>query len=184
MTGKMDWYCRNCLGEGEIDFPFKDEESAVVTCSFCQHKSAYYWCSNCGMGGQISVEDPTEYSTSWICNSCKKEYTFDEGLFTRQISFTPKAFGEPLKETKHISFKKGSGYRMCLFGIVIFTISLVCVLLNLIIVNTIKEGTDLYVCIGLPMIITIPGLFCGPTILGIGAVIAFIQSFSSQLSDQ
>jgi predicted RNA-binding Zn-ribbon protein involved in translation (DUF1610 family) len=93
MSEKMDWYCRNCYGEGEIEYPFRGEESALVICQHCQHLSAYYWCAKCGMGGQISREDPTNLSTGWTCISCNSEYPFSMGFHNRIITFTPIAFG-------------------------------------------------------------------------------------------
>ena len=96
-SGKMDWYCPRCCGEGEIVHNLT-ERPVFVICSNCGYGDAYVWCEECGVGGQISITDFNTRPMDWVCQFCGSKYHLPQNFYERPIIFTPEAFStKPLR---------------------------------------------------------------------------------------
>jgi DNA-directed RNA polymerase subunit RPC12/RpoP len=89
----MEWTCAYCGGKGKVDYPAeKIEESTLIVCLHCSKPSAYVWCDNCGMGGQITETEFLNSPKSWRCMGCGSEYELSKDFYQTKIVFTPKRF--------------------------------------------------------------------------------------------
>jgi hypothetical protein len=93
---KMDWWCTQCGGDGEIPFPGgpNHNQPTYVVCSHCSHPSAYGWCEKCGVGTQLEWVDIRKKPKSWECDNCKTEYRFPVFFYENPLIFYPEAFSD------------------------------------------------------------------------------------------
>jgi hypothetical protein len=107
----MDWVCDYCGGEGIVKYPTdRIEKSTLIICSHCSKPSAYAWCDNCGMGGQIMKIGFEGFPSEWECMECGSKYKLPKDFYEAQITFTPKHFlnvkklelDKNIREQKHI----------------------------------------------------------------------------------
>lgn len=102
----VQWWCDNCGGEGDIFISLeKSDDPALVICSHCSFPSAYVWCEECGMGGQIANTDFRKRPTHWNCKACHSEYSLPDNFYETPINFVPVAFAD-IEETKRIEAER------------------------------------------------------------------------------
>jgi len=107
----MEWTCKQCGGTGKVRHPTsKIEESMLIVCSHCSTPSAYAWCEKCGMGGEVTGIDFSNFQRSWNCEECGSTYNLAKDFYNDQIFFTPIDFvhakelelEREIREEKHI----------------------------------------------------------------------------------
>lgn len=108
---KMDWWCTQCGGEGEIPFPGgpNHDQPTYVVCSHCSHPSAYGWCEKCGVGTQLEWVDIRKKPKFWECDNCKTEYRFPVFFYENPLIFYPDAFSD-VQKIKEIQFIREYGH--------------------------------------------------------------------------
>jgi hypothetical protein len=107
----MEWTCRNCGGTGKVKYPTsKIEESMLIICSHCSKPSAYAWCKECGMGGEVTGINFSNFQMSWKCAGCDSTYNLSKDFYSNPIAFSPIKFSDvhklefkrDIREQKHI----------------------------------------------------------------------------------
>jgi hypothetical protein len=89
---EIDWFCKNCNGEGRITLKGNGDKPEFVICGNCNYPSAYIWCNICGMGGQLAENSFHEYPQKWQCSGCKNEYQIFDTFYNVPILFSPIMF--------------------------------------------------------------------------------------------
>ena len=68
------------------------EESMLIVCSYCETPSAYGWCQQAGMGGEITGIVFSNFQRTWQCLECGLTHKLSKDFYEEQITFSPKRF--------------------------------------------------------------------------------------------